>query len=94
MSSGQMIRLMVAVPSSSISTDMPRNPAASQGLVPLCINQVAAGVSEHVRRHTAFEERLSDQMVVPARLLTVTYTFNSRSRSHLLFPRGWTTRKR
>jgi hypothetical protein len=42
----------------------------------------------------AFEERLSDQMVVPARLLTVTYTFNSSSRSPLLFPRGWTTRKR
>jgi len=60
MSSGQMIRLMVAVPSSSISTDMPRNPAASQGLVPLCINQVAAWVSEHMRRHTAFEERLAN----------------------------------
>jgi hypothetical protein len=39
-----MIRMMMAVLLSGISTDLPKNPAASHGLVPLCINQVAVVV--------------------------------------------------
>jgi Caspase domain len=41
-----------------------------------------------------FEKRLSDEMVVPARLLTVTYLFDRSSKPQLLFPEGGTTRKR
>lgn len=41
-----------------------------------------------------FEKRLSDEMVVPARLLTVTYPFERSSKPQLLFPEGGTTRKR
>jgi hypothetical protein len=33
-------------------------------------------------------------MVVPAHLLTVTYTFKKDSEKDLFFPRGWTTRKK
>ena len=40
-----------------------------------------------------FEKRLSDEMVVPARLLTVTYTFEKTTKPKLLFPEGRTTRK-
>jgi len=41
-----------------------------------------------------FEARLSEEMIVPARLLTVTYTFEKNAKTALLFPIGWTTRKR
>jgi hypothetical protein len=41
-----------------------------------------------------FEKRLSDEMIVPARLLTVTYSFDRSSKPQLLFPEGGTTRKR
>jgi hypothetical protein len=41
-----------------------------------------------------FEKRLSDEMVVPARLLTATYMFDKNKRSKLLFPEAGTTRKR
>ena len=41
-----------------------------------------------------FEKRLSDEMVVPARLLTATYSFEKGKRTKLLFPEGGTTRMR
>jgi len=41
-----------------------------------------------------FEERLSDEMVVPSRLLTVTYPFDVKTKPTLLFPEGGTVRKR
>jgi hypothetical protein len=41
-----------------------------------------------------FEKRLSDEMVVPARLLTVTYPFDKSIKPRLLFPERGTTRKR
>lgn len=41
-----------------------------------------------------FEKRLSDEMVVPARLLTVTYPFEEKPKPTLLFPEGGTVRKR
>lgn len=41
-----------------------------------------------------FEKRLSDEMVVPARLLTVTYPFEEKTKPTLLFPEGGTVRKR
>jgi len=41
-----------------------------------------------------FEKRLSDEMVVPARLLTVTYPFDEKAGPTLLFPVGGTVRKR
>jgi hypothetical protein len=40
-----------------------------------------------------FEKRLSDEMLVPARLLKVTYTFDRTSKPQLLFPYGGTVRK-
>jgi hypothetical protein len=40
------------------------------------------------------EKRLSDEMVVPARLLTVTYPFDEKTEPTLLFPEGGTVRKR
>jgi hypothetical protein len=43
---------------------------------------------------TGFDKRLSDEMVVPARLLTVIYLFDRSSKPLLLFPEGGTTRKR
>lgn len=39
------------------------------------------------------EKRLSDEMVVPARLLTVTYLFDEKTEPTLLFPEGGTVRK-
>jgi hypothetical protein len=41
-----------------------------------------------------FEKRLSDEMVVPTRLLKVTYAFDRSTKPRLLFPEGGTTRKR
>ena len=41
-----------------------------------------------------FEKRLSDEMAVPARLLTVTYSFDDKAKSTLRFPEGGTVRKR
>lgn len=41
-----------------------------------------------------FEKRLSDEMIVPARLLTVTYSFDKSTKPRLLFPNRGTTRKR
>jgi hypothetical protein len=41
-----------------------------------------------------FEARLCEEMVVPARLLTVTYGFKKDPKKMLLFPRGGTTRKK
>ena len=41
-----------------------------------------------------FEARLSEEMIVPARLLTVTYTFEKNVKTALLFPIGGTTRRR
>jgi len=41
-----------------------------------------------------FQKRLSDEMVVPARLLTVTYPFDPKDKPTLLFPEGGTVRKR
>lgn len=41
-----------------------------------------------------FEKRLCDEMIVPARLLTVTYTFEPRTKPKLFFPEGGTVRKR
>jgi hypothetical protein len=41
-----------------------------------------------------FEKRLADEMVVPARLLTVTYPFDEKTGSTVLFPEGGTARKR
>jgi hypothetical protein len=41
-----------------------------------------------------FEARLSEEMVVPTRLLTVTYDFKKEPKQMLLFPWGWTTRKK
>lgn len=41
-----------------------------------------------------FEKRLSDEMVVPRRLLTVTYSFDEKTKPTLLFPEGGTVRKR
>ena len=41
-----------------------------------------------------FEKRLSDEMVVAARLLTVTYPFDKKTKPQLLFPEGGTVRKR
>jgi hypothetical protein len=41
-----------------------------------------------------FEKRLSDEMVVPARLLTATYLFDEKTKPTLLFPEGGTVRKR
>jgi hypothetical protein len=46
---------------------------------------------------TSFEEKLAEQMVVPTDLLIVTYAseFNDDvTRQKILFPYGWTTRKR
>ena len=40
-----------------------------------------------------FEKRLSDEMVVPARLLTVTYPFDEKTKPTLLFPEGGTVRR-
>ena len=40
------------------------------------------------------EQRLSDEMVVPARLLTLTYPFDEKTEPTLLFPEGGTVRKR
>jgi hypothetical protein len=40
------------------------------------------------------EKRLSNEMVVPARLLTVTYPFDEKTEPTLLFPEGGTVRKR
>jgi hypothetical protein len=41
-----------------------------------------------------FETRLSEEMIVPSHLLKVTYTFEKSGKNALLFPLGWTTRKR
>jgi hypothetical protein len=41
-----------------------------------------------------FEKRLSDEMVVPSRLLTVTYSFEEKTAPTLRFPEGGTVRKR
>lgn len=41
-----------------------------------------------------FEKRLSDEMVVPARLLTVTCPFDEKSGPTPLIPEGGTVRKR
>jgi hypothetical protein len=41
-----------------------------------------------------FEKRLSDEMIVPARLLKVTYTFDDGIEPRLLFPESGTVRKR
>ena len=41
-----------------------------------------------------FEKQLSDQMVVPARLLTVAYQFEKNTNPQLLLPEGGTARKR
>lgn len=41
-----------------------------------------------------FEARLSEEMLVPAHLLKVTYAFEKSAKNALLFPLGWTTRKR
>jgi len=41
-----------------------------------------------------FEKRLADEMVVPARMLTVTYLFDKKAKPTLLFPEGGTLRKR
>jgi len=41
-----------------------------------------------------FEARLSEEMVVPGYLLKVTYDFKTSAKTALLFPYGWTTRKR
>jgi hypothetical protein len=41
-----------------------------------------------------FEKRLSDEMVVPARHLTATYSFDEKTKPTLLFPEGGTVRKR
>lgn len=41
-----------------------------------------------------FEKLLAEEMVVPARLLKITYTFDLDSKSRLLFPKGGTVRKR
>jgi uncharacterized caspase-like protein len=41
-----------------------------------------------------FEKLLCEEMVVPARLLKVTYTFEHESKSRILFPEGGTVRKR
>lgn len=46
---------------------------------------------------TAFEEKLAEQMVVPAHLLSVKYASqldDGVTRPKILFPYGWTTRKR
>jgi len=55
--------------------------------------------ADNAARHSTltidkFEARLSEEMIVPARLLTVTYTFEKNAKTALLFPIGWTTRKR
>lgn len=42
-----------------------------------------------------FEERLAEQMVVPSDLLTVNYlSFEKQGHERILFPYGWTVRKR
>jgi hypothetical protein len=41
-----------------------------------------------------FEKRLCDEMIIPARLLSVTYSFDRKSKPRLLFPEGATVRKR
>jgi hypothetical protein len=41
-----------------------------------------------------FEARLSEEMLVPAHLLKITYAFKRTHEDTLLFPLGWTTRKR
>jgi Caspase domain len=41
-----------------------------------------------------FEEQLSGEMVIPPDLLKVTYPFQKSAKNKLLFPLGWTTRKR
>lgn len=41
-----------------------------------------------------FDKRLADEMVVPSRLLKVTYSFDRHSNPSVLFPVGGTTRKR
>jgi hypothetical protein len=40
-----------------------------------------------------FEKRLSDEMDVPAHLLTVTYPFDEKTGPTLPFPEGGTVRK-
>lgn len=42
-----------------------------------------------------FEERLAEQMVVPSHLLTFNYhSFDKMGHERILFPYGWTVRKR
>jgi hypothetical protein len=41
-----------------------------------------------------FEEKLSEEMVVPAHLLKITYDFKKDRIEEVLFPRGHTLRKR
>jgi len=42
-----------------------------------------------------FEARLAEQMVIPSDLLTVNYlSFNKQGNERILFPYGWTVRKR
>jgi hypothetical protein len=42
-----------------------------------------------------FEERIAEQMVVPESLLTIKYaSFSKAGDEKILFPYGWTTRKR
>jgi hypothetical protein len=40
-----------------------------------------------------FEERLCQEMTIPAHLLTVTYSSAKKPKTKLLVPLGWTTRK-
>ena len=42
-----------------------------------------------------FEARLAEQMVIPSDLLTVNYlSFDKQGNERILFPYGWTVRKR
>lgn len=41
-----------------------------------------------------FEEKLSEEIVVPAHLLKITYDFNKDRADEVRFPRGYTLRKR
>ncbi len=55
------------------------------------------GKSPHTEKLgiSRFEEKLAEQMVVPARLLTINYlSFEKRGNERILFPYGWTVRKR
>ena len=42
-----------------------------------------------------FEARLAEQMVIPSDLLTINYlSFDKQGHERILFPYGWTVRKR